>query len=79
MGSEWVVLSSARRHGVADEDMLHAIRNAVYSTAQDDGATMLVGPARDAELIEVGVEQVDDLTLVLHAVRPARDKFLPGR
>ena len=79
MKPEWVILSSARKHGVADEDVLHAIRNAMYSTAQDDGVTMLVGLARDAELIEVGVEQVDDLTLVLHAYRPARAEFLPGR
>lgn len=76
---ERVILGSARKHGVADDDMLHAIRNVLYATAQDDGVTMLVGPARDAGLMQVGVKQVGDLTLVLHAYRPARDKFLPGR
>jgi hypothetical protein len=35
--------------------MLHALRNAVRVSEQDDDMTMLVGPARDGALLEVGV------------------------
>jgi len=47
------IAESARRHGIADEDILHAYRNAVSSEDVDDGLTMLIGPARDARLLEV--------------------------
>jgi hypothetical protein len=46
--------ASARRHGVADDDMLHAIRNhlAAFATSQPE-ITMYVGPARNASMLEV--------------------------
>lgn len=33
---EPVILDSARKHGIADEDMLHAYRNAVFVVIDDD-------------------------------------------
>ena len=39
-----VILESARKHGVHDDDTLHAYRNPVRVFALDD-LTMLVGPA----------------------------------
>ena len=42
------VRTVASSHGVADEDMLHAVRNAVATEDLDDGLTMFIGPARDA-------------------------------
>ena len=37
----------ARKHGIADEDMHHAIRNPIAQWRLDDEFTMRVGPARD--------------------------------
>ncbi len=41
---------TARKHGVADEDALHAVRNAIAQWRLDDDFTMRVGPARDGNL-----------------------------
>jgi hypothetical protein len=61
---------------VADEDMLHALRNAIRQSAEEDGFTMLVGPARDGSLLEVGVLDIDsDDPVILHAM-PARPQHL---
>ena len=38
-----VIVASARRHGVADEDMLHAYRNPIRVFELDD-LMMLIGP-----------------------------------
>lgn len=45
----------ARRHGVADDDMLHAARTAMRRVVMDDDLTMLIGPAMDGALLEVGI------------------------
>ena len=75
---EPIVAESARKHGVADDDMLHALRNFVRTFAQDEGFTMVVGPARDAQLLEVGfVESTEGDLIVVHAM-VARDRFLRG-
>lgn len=73
---EPIILASARRHGVADEDILHAYRNPMR-TEKEDELTMIVGPARDATLLELGVvaaEHFDNL-LIVHAMT-ARPKYL---
>ena len=69
-----VVLDSARRHGIADNDMLHAYRNPIRVLDLDDIA-MLVGPDRPGRLLEVGVASVDGVDLLVHAM-PARPRFL---
>ncbi len=70
--------ASARKHGVADHDMLHAIRNHWRAFETDDPAvTMFVGPATTAEPLEVGVVDDDGGVAVIHAM-PARQKFLKG-
>ena len=69
---------SARKHGVADDDMLHAFRRhwKAYET-DDPDVTMFIGPARSGEPLEVGVVVDDDGAAVIHAM-PARAKFLKG-
>jgi hypothetical protein len=48
--------ASARKHGVAEDDMLHAVRNHWRAFETDDPAvTMSIGPATTAEPLEVGV------------------------
>lgn len=70
--------ASGRKHGVADEDMLHALRHHWRAFETDDPAvTMFIGPARNTEPVEVGVVADEDGTAVIHAMK-ARDKFLEG-
>ncbi|MHB1138803.1 MAG: hypothetical protein ACYC2O_07585 [Microthrixaceae bacterium] len=69
---------SARKHGVADVDMLHAVRNHWRAFETDDPAvTMYIGPSSAAEPLEVGVVDDDQGTAVIHAMQ-ARPKFLKG-
>jgi hypothetical protein len=53
------IAEPARKHGIADEDALHAVRNAIAQWRLDEGFTMRVGPARDGDLLEVGVLGLD--------------------
>lgn len=70
------IARSARRHGIDDEDILHALRNAIRSFDVDE-VTMLIGPARDGTLLELGVVELDeDDPAVIHAMR-LRPKFYP--
>lgn len=49
----------ARKHGISDTDIWHTIRNAVRWVQIDDDLTMLIGPASDGALLEVGVLDID--------------------
>jgi hypothetical protein len=65
----------ARKHGVADDDMLHAVRNAMRRVVMEDDLVMLIGPAIDGSLLEVGVLDIDgDDPVVIHAMK-LRQKF----
>lgn len=65
----------ARKHGVPDPDIQHAVRAAMRMVAMDDDLTMLIGPAPDGALLEIGVLDIDgDDPVVIHAM-PLRPKF----
>jgi hypothetical protein len=65
----------ARKHGVADDDMHHAVRNTMRRVAMADDLVMLIGPATDGSLLEIGVLDIDgDDPVVIHAMR-LRQKF----
>lgn len=68
------VVASARRHGIPDEDMLHAYRNPIRVFEPGD-LTMLIGPSRTAALLEIGVAHAEGIDFIVHAM-PARPKFL---
>jgi hypothetical protein len=71
-----VITSSARRHGVADESILHAFNNPIGVDRHDEGFTMVVGADEAGRLIEVGfVEAADETVVIVHAM-PARPKHL---
>ena len=70
-----LILASARRHHIEDDDILHAYRNPIQVTVQDDGITIVIGPDRHWRLLEVGVAVRGDHDLLIHAMR-ARRKFL---
>jgi len=62
-----------------DEDSLHAVRNAIAQWRLDEDFTMRVGPARDGDLLEVGVLGIDsDDPVIVHAM-PCRPHYLPRR
>ncbi len=70
--------ASARKHGVSDDDMLHAVRHHWRAFETDDpDVTMFIGPSTAAAPLEVGVVADDDGVAVIHAM-PARAKFLLG-
>lgn len=72
---------SARRHGVADDDIQHAVNNAMAIDDQDDDTRLYLGPSASGALLEVATIVRDDGTeLVIHAM-PMRTKYrrlLPG-
>ena len=69
---------SAHKHGVSDQDMLHALRHHWRAFETDDPDVMMfIGPSTSTEPLEVGVVTDADGVAVIHAM-PARPKFLSG-
>lgn len=71
----------ARKHGVDDEDIEHAVENAMSVDDQDDDTRLYLGPARNAELLEVvAIIRDDGSELVIHAMtmRPKYRWLLSG-
>ncbi len=69
-----VILASARKHGIPDDDMLHAYRNPIRVFGLD-GLTMLIGADDSGRMLEVGVAVGDGVDFIVHAMS-ARQKFL---
>lgn len=72
---------SARKHGIADKDIEHAVDNAMSIDDQADDTRLYLGPARDADLLEaVTLVRNDGSELVIHAMRmrPKYRQLLPG-
>jgi len=75
------VWPSARKHGVDDDDMRHAVEVALAEVHLDAVRTLIIGPARDGRLLEVVVLDVDEDPVVIHAMalRPKWYRHLSGR
>lgn len=69
-----VIVASARKHGITDDDMLHAYRNPIRVFQLDD-LFMLIGGDESGRMLEVGVATAEGIEFIVHAM-PARDKFL---
>lgn len=69
-----MVLVSARKHGVSDADIVHAIQNPIRVFDLDD-LTMLIGPSRAGELLGIGVAHAKGIGFVVHAML-ARPRYL---
>ena len=54
--------------------MLHAYRNPVRVFRLDD-LTMLIGPDRSAQLLEIGVASAEGIDFIVHAMT-ARPRFV---
>ena len=66
---------------MADEDIEHGIDNVMSIDDQDDDTRLYLGPARNADLLEVvAIVRNDGSELVIHAMkmRPKYRRLLPG-
>lgn len=66
-----VIAESARKHGVPDEHILHALHHPYDIEDKDDGLTMVYGSDPAGNTIEVGVMEsdLDRATVIVHARR----------
>ena len=69
-----VVLASARKHGVADDDIIHAYHHPIRILVLDD-LTMLIRPDLAGRLLEIGISTREGIDFIVHAM-PARPKFV---
>ena len=68
----FVVRDTARKHGVADDDILHAVAFAMVTLPRVDrppGGTLHLAPDRAGRLLEVvSVREGGDVNRVIHAM-----------
>ena len=72
---------SARKHGIADEDIDHAVEHAMTTDDQDDNTRLYLGPARSGNLLEViTIVRDDGSELAIHAMtmRAKYQRLLQG-
>jgi hypothetical protein len=72
---------SARKHGVPDADIHHAVRMPMRAIRQGGDRMFVIGPRRDGSLLEVIVLDAlgdDEPAVAIHAMplRPKFEKFL---
>ena len=67
------IIDSARKHGIADADIRHAIRLELR-TVGDRERVLVVGPARSGQLLEIVILDHADDPVVIHAM-PLRATF----
>ena len=73
------ILPSACKHGIAEVDMLHALRHHWRNFATNDPAvTLFIGPSTSGRPLEVGVVDDQDGTAIIHAM-DARRRYLGER
>ncbi|MGV8966391.1 MAG: hypothetical protein ACOH2F_08935 [Cellulomonas sp.] len=75
------IAGGARKHGIADDDILHALRNVLRYIQQDhDGETRLfiIGADRGGRLLEIVAVPGADPQRVIHAdvLRPKFHDYL---
>jgi hypothetical protein len=72
---------SARRHGISDDDMLHAIEHCIVADdiGEDPDRWLLIGPDRAANLLEIVIlvtAEGDELIIHAMPLRAAYRKLL---
>jgi hypothetical protein len=72
------IYESARKHGISDEDIRHAVTHAlVVADEQGTSKVLYLGPDRAGNLLEiVTVLREDDTEVVIHAM-PMRRPYEP--
>ena len=69
-----MILASARKHQISDDEMLHAYRNPIRVFDLDD-LDMLIGADTAGRMLEIGVTEAEGVEFIVHAMA-ARPKFL---
>jgi len=69
-----VIVASARKHGVGDNDVLHAYHYPIRAF-DVDGLVVLIGADEAGRLLEIGVATAEGTDFIVHAM-PARPRFL---
>ena len=73
------IKESARKHGVSDGDMLHALRHYWrHFDTSDPAVALFVGPSLTGAPLEVAVVSRGGRAAIIHAMR-ARRKYPTGR
>ncbi len=69
--------ASARRHGVEDEDIIHAVNHALAfeDVGEDPDRWLLIGPDRAGNLLEVIVMTTREETAIAIHAMPMRPKY----
>jgi hypothetical protein len=73
--------AAARKHGIADADIEHAVEHAMTIEDQDEDDRLYLGPARSAALLEVvTIVRADGSEIAIHAMsmRSKYQRLLPG-
>jgi hypothetical protein len=70
-----LIAASARKHGIHDDDMLHAFDHPIFADDLDEGFVMFVGADTTGNLLEIGVIDSADGPIIIHAMA-ARPKYL---
>ena len=70
-----IIAPSARKHGLDDDQILHAYGNPIRVWDLGDGFTMMIGANVAAIILEVGYVDGETAVVIVHAM-PAREKFL---
>lgn len=65
--------ASARKHGIAEDDAVHAIEHALVAAEDDEGKCLYLGPDRAGNRLEVvSVQREDGSEVVIHVMRMRR-------
>lgn len=73
--------SAARKHGISDADIKHAVKHAMTTEESEDWTRLYIGPARNAALLEViTVTRGGRTEMAIHAMRmrPRSERILLG-
>ncbi len=74
--SEAEIAPSARKHGITDEDIRHALKHYWMIRNTDNPAiTIYIGPSKSVQLLEIIIVDDSDGLAVIHAML-ARSKYL---
>lgn len=75
------IWDSARRHGITDEAIRHALRNfiAVAGDPSSEDVTLFLGGDAAGNLIEVGVLDTDEGPVIIHAMRGRLHRFFSDK
>jgi hypothetical protein len=73
------IWDSARKHGISDEAMRHALQHRLtdWTDPDDDHFTLHLGADGAGNFIEVGVLDDGEHIVIIHAMRARWERFFP--